>query len=68
MQEKPKQESIKNTNKQTKLAPLLLRGGAKGKSDGRGVFMRLAYQSRNTPLHPSQEGNRTCPRFLVFPS
>ena len=28
MQEKPKQESIKNTNKQTKLAPLLLRGGA----------------------------------------
>ena len=41
MQEKPKQESIKNTNKQTKLAPLLLRGGAEGKSGRQGCAFIL---------------------------
>ncbi len=34
----------------------LLRGGGAGKCYGRGVF---ADMQTNTPLHPSQEGNRT---------
>jgi hypothetical protein len=38
--------------------------GRGGMCGSRGV-MRLAYQSRNTPLHPSQEGNRTRPFELL---
>jgi hypothetical protein len=37
--------------------------GSEG-SGSRGVFLQLTYQSRNTPLRPSQEGNRTFPHAL----
>ncbi len=40
----------------------LSRGGASGWCSGGGV---LADMLNNTPLHPSQEGNRTARRFLL---
>jgi len=40
----------------------LSRGGALGLRCGGGVLTDI---SDNTPLHPSQEGNRTTRRFLV---
>jgi hypothetical protein len=33
-----------------------LERGREGTSDGRGVFVRLAYQSINTPLSPLKRG------------
>jgi hypothetical protein len=45
------------------IAPLS-RGGALGLRCGGGVLTDI---SNNTPLHPSQEGNRTALRFLVTP-
>jgi hypothetical protein len=32
---------------------------------GRGVFVRHADRRKDTPLHPSQEGNRTHPHAPI---
>jgi hypothetical protein len=45
------------------IAPLLRRGALALRCGG-GVLTDI---SNNTPLHPSQEGNRTALRFLVTP-
>jgi hypothetical protein len=42
--------------------------GRGGTSGSRGVFLLQVYQSGNTPLHPSKEGNRTIPRSFLLKS
>jgi hypothetical protein len=68
IKEKQRLENIENTNKIPKVSAITLERGCGGLCCGRGVLaiMQIAqmHGAEDTPLHPSQEGNRTFPALF----